>query len=386
MMSIYATPIITAVVVLLFIGLFTAIPWLIHNYRKYGFLSFWYTLVIFSFIFYALSAYFLVILPLPEVRDTCALQEVGTNHFQLIPFYFLYEIFEESHIVWSELSTYINFFRHGSFLTSFLNVLILFPLGVFMKYFHPRTMTAIRMLLIGFLISLFFETTQITGLYGIYNCPYRLFDVNDLLLNTTGAVAGYLVAPAILALLPSQKDVMEKSQRVLKEDVVRPLPQLLAILTDYVLVTVSWFVFSFFLRWDDPIIYSVYMATGMFLLQFVQPFVFNGNTIGSTILRFHLVKSRTEKSWGSALLTRWFALMAPWLTSQLFTIIIRYSTLDIDSAYYAFNVWIQVIMMFLLSLLIVALIIHVLLVLLRRKVSYFYFDKLSGIRAQHNRK
>src|SRR5690625_676620 len=97
-MAIYSAPILTAVIVLLLIGFFTAIPWAIHSYRKYGFLSFWTSLVVFSFIFYALSAYFLVILPLHEVRDTCAIQNLDTQHYQLIPFYFIYEILLGSYI------------------------------------------------------------------------------------------------------------------------------------------------------------------------------------------------------------------------------------------------------------------------------------------------
>lgn len=32
------------------------------------------------------------------------------------------------------------------------------------------------------------ETTQLTGVWGIYPCAYRVFDVDDLLMNTLGAV------------------------------------------------------------------------------------------------------------------------------------------------------------------------------------------------------
>src|SRR5699024_6071355 len=167
-MAIYSTSILTAIIVLLFIGFFTAVPWAIHSYRKYGFLSFWTSFVMFSFIFYALAAYFLVILPLPEVRDTCAIQSADTKHFQLIPFYFIYEIVQSGQIIWSDPSTYTNIVRHSAFLPAFLNVLILLPLGVYMRYFLRNTLTVKRMFLIGFLVSLFFETTQITGLYGIY--------------------------------------------------------------------------------------------------------------------------------------------------------------------------------------------------------------------------
>ena len=382
-MAIYSTSILTAIIVLLFIGFFTAVPWAIHSYRKYGFLSFWTSFVMFSFIFYALSAYFLVILPLPEVRDTCAIQSLDTQHYQLIPFYFIYEILQGSYIVWSDPSTYINFVRHSSFLPAFLNLLILLPLGVYMKYFRGKTMTVKRMFIVGFSVSLFFETTQITGLYGIYTCPYRLFNVDDLILNTLGSVIGFLIAPIILALLPSQEQVLEKSNRVFKEGVVRPLPQLLAILVDYIVVRL---IVSTFFNGDDPVVNLLSMTLGLFVLQFLVPLITKGSTLGTKILRFRMRKVVPEKTWGTALLKRWFALMAPWFVFQLFSIITRFGTLDIDSTYYSFLVWIQVIMIFLQFLIIVILCIHVLVVLISKNRQYFYFDKLAGIIAQYKQK
>src|SRR5699024_6460490 len=144
-----------------------AIPWLIYTYRKYGYFSFWSTFIILTFIFYALSAYFLVILPLPDVRDTCAMQSADTKYFQLIPFYFVYEIFSSGNINWLQPASYINIVRHSAFLTSLFNVFILLSLGVYVIYFFLKTMTFTRLFLLVFYVSLFFEITQITGLYGI---------------------------------------------------------------------------------------------------------------------------------------------------------------------------------------------------------------------------
>lgn len=46
----------------------------------------------------------------------------------------------------------------------------------------------------GFLVSLFIETSQLTGFWHIYPCAYRQFDVDDLLTNTLGAALGFLIA------------------------------------------------------------------------------------------------------------------------------------------------------------------------------------------------
>jgi hypothetical protein len=47
---------------------------------------------------------------------------------------------------------------------------------------------------VGLSVSLLIETTQLTGIWGLYDCAYRYFDVDDLLLNTSGAVLGSLLA------------------------------------------------------------------------------------------------------------------------------------------------------------------------------------------------
>lgn len=60
-----------------------------------------------------------------------------------------------------------------------------------------------------FCLSLFFELTQLTGLYFIYPRSYRLFDVNDLLHNTLGGVFGYLMTPIFTFLLPTRAEIDE---------------------------------------------------------------------------------------------------------------------------------------------------------------------------------
>lgn len=40
----------------------------------------------------------------------------------------------------------------------------------------------------GFAVSLFIESSQLSGFWGLYPCAYRQFDVNDLMTNTLGAM------------------------------------------------------------------------------------------------------------------------------------------------------------------------------------------------------
>lgn len=48
----------------------------------------------------------------------------------------------------------------------------------------------------GACLSGFIELSQATGLWGVYPCPYRTFEVDDLILNITGVLLGFAVAHA----------------------------------------------------------------------------------------------------------------------------------------------------------------------------------------------
>ncbi|WP_312677366.1 VanZ family protein [Microbacterium sp.] len=76
-----------------------------------------------------------------------------------------------------------------------LNVLLFVPLGFFLRVLGGRGI--LTALLVGPAVSLVIETTQLTGVWGLYPCAYRVFDVDDLLTNTAGAVAGSLLALAV---------------------------------------------------------------------------------------------------------------------------------------------------------------------------------------------
>ena len=61
---------------------------------------------------------------------------------------------------------------------------------MFLRYYKHFSVK--KVLKYSLLLSAFFEFTQLTRLYGIYPKPYRLCDIDDLLLNTLGGVVGYL--------------------------------------------------------------------------------------------------------------------------------------------------------------------------------------------------
>ncbi|MFD5213838.1 VanZ family protein [Microbacterium sp. NPDC058345] len=77
---------------------------------------------------------------------------------------------------------------HPAVLQLAFNVLLFVPLGFFLRVLGGRGILVA--LLVGLGLSLFVETTQLTGVWGLYPCAYRFFDVGDLLTNTTGSVLG----------------------------------------------------------------------------------------------------------------------------------------------------------------------------------------------------
>lgn len=66
------------------------------------------------------------------------------------------------------------------------NVLLFFPYGFFLPLFFKRYRRFGQLLGIGFLSSLLIESCQ-------YEFAQRIFDVDDLLLNTIGAILGWIL-------------------------------------------------------------------------------------------------------------------------------------------------------------------------------------------------
>jgi len=73
-----------------------------------------------------------------------------------------------------------------------LNVVLFVPLGVFLRVLGGRGIVLAGFVGLG--LSGLVETTQLTGVWGLYPCAYRVFDVDDLILNTSGALIGSVLA------------------------------------------------------------------------------------------------------------------------------------------------------------------------------------------------
>ncbi len=202
-MSIYFEPIKTSLILFPVLAMFLTLPFAIYQYRKYGYINKLRVLVSFSFIFYMITAYYMVILPLPENRQVERRQDIDYYNFK--PFKFVEDIKREGKLDLSNPKTYPGAIRGRAFLQVLLNVVLTLPFGVYLRYFLKRSLG--ETIVLSFLLSLFYETTQITGIFGIYSAPYRVFDVDDLLMNTLGGSLGYLIAPIFTFFLPKYDEI-----------------------------------------------------------------------------------------------------------------------------------------------------------------------------------
>ena len=78
----YMSVIITSVLVFPIIAFLITLPYIIYNYNKFGSILLIRTILIYLFVLYLLSAYFLIIMPLPKIETVRNL----TTKVQLVPF------------------------------------------------------------------------------------------------------------------------------------------------------------------------------------------------------------------------------------------------------------------------------------------------------------
>ncbi len=208
MLSAYTLPIKFACLVFPVLAAFFTIPYAVYQYRKYGSLLVLRVVIVYSFILYMTCAYFLTMLPLPPIAEVA---RYTSPTMDLVPFHAWTNFWENTSLILSDPSTYLKAMKEQCFYEPFFNILLLVPLGVYLRYYFRRSWW--QTILIGFLVSLSFELIQLSALFGIYPRPYRLFQVDDLINNTFGALVGFWITPVFSFFLPSRDRLDEVSYK-----------------------------------------------------------------------------------------------------------------------------------------------------------------------------
>jgi len=276
----YIISIRTAIIVFPIISIIFAIPFILHNYHKYGSISPFRVLIIYSFILYMITIYFLVILPLPNKSDVIP----KNNMVRLIPLEFIRDFMRETSFDLQNPSTYLHTLMEPCFYTVAFNLLMTVPFGMYMRYYFKCNLK--KTVIFSFMLSLFFEITQLTGLYFIYPYAYRVFYVDDLIINTLGGVIGYALMGIIDDFLPTREEIDNKSLK--NSMTVSGLRRIAIFYLDSFLFIIIFILVSLFLqiRYLLLIIFAIYYI-------FV-PYMTNGYTLGGKFLnvRLHFEKNR----------------------------------------------------------------------------------------------
>ena len=201
-MQFYVRVLTQAMFIYPLIVLIVTIPYVIYNYFKYG--SVWSIriFVVYSFILYMLCVYCLVILPLPSAQEAAKLHG---HKRELEALQFIPKIFQQVHIEKDDPRTWINLLKSPAFMTNLLNVFMTIPFGMYLHYYFKKGV--VKTTIYSFFLSLFFELTQLSGLYFIYKGSYRLFAVDDLIFNTMGGFLGFFIVWPFMAFLPSREEI-----------------------------------------------------------------------------------------------------------------------------------------------------------------------------------
>lgn len=166
-----------------FIGTLFLLGYMLVDWMKNGKTHIFKRMIFYSFIFYVLNVAQLTTggILLPPHPDLIS----EFNRVQLIPFYFVWDLVVEYKIFglgWG--------FWNATKL-SFYNMIMLFPLGVYLSMLF-KMKSARKATLVVFFVSLTIETFQLIGGF-VGLVERRTFNVDDLMLNTLGGVIGFMV-------------------------------------------------------------------------------------------------------------------------------------------------------------------------------------------------
>ena len=280
----YLSVIKVAIIIFPFIAFLITMPYVLREYHKYGSVYWYRALIVYSFILYLLTAFFLVILPLPTREEVMALTTPTT---QLIPFNFISEFIAKSGFVLSDFSTYLPALKSNTFLVPVFNILLTIPFGAYLHYYFKCSLK--KTVFYSFLFSLFFEITQLTGLFFIYPRGYRLFDVDDLILNTFGGFIGYFAGSLLLMFLPDREEI--DNTALVKGTKVSIMRRSIAYILDLIIATIIFGIITALFNISASPYYFIFM----FIYFVLGPYFFKGQTLGCKFLKIKIVSTKSEK-------------------------------------------------------------------------------------------
>ena len=336
----YRIPIEFAIMLFPFIAFLFTLPFLIYEYRKYGAVPFFKGIIVYSMILYLLTAYLMVILPLPPIEEVAHYTNTG---MQLEPFRFISDIKVTTTLNLNDIDSILNFLNRSTVYTVLFNLLMTIPFGIYLRYFFKKKWW--QTIIWTLLLSLFFEITQLSGLYGIYPKPYRIFDIDDLIVNTMGGVVGFIITPIVTLFLPTQDELNSRGYE--KGKTVRLLRRIISFVADLVFLCLFSFIFKIILHGTSIKDFNFIFA--MILCYIVIPLLNNTKTLGKVIIKLEITAIEGKLSY-LKLALRYFILS--------FLILYPYAWISILAKYTMPNL-IYIIYVFIISFILVNIISYI---------------------------
>ncbi|MFE5121752.1 VanZ family protein [Streptomyces sp. NPDC056669] len=280
MATAYLLPIKTAAALFPLLALLLLLPTAVVLYRRHGVMSPGRTLSLYGFLYYLLTAYCMTIVPLPKQTGDMCERFAPVAHPQWMPGNTFSDIWKEAH---HKVGLNSLILQNPAVAGTVFNLLLLLPLGVFLRYHFGRSLRATAV--IGFVVAMSFELTQWTGVWGLYSCPYRLFDVDDLIVNTSGAVIGWLLAGPVARMLPALETLDGRALAARPVPFGRRLTALAVDLAGCVVTSVFATVVLIEQRGTAP----AWLPVAIFVVWFVLLPLATGATPGKRLLLLRLV-------------------------------------------------------------------------------------------------
>ncbi|NNE72471.1 MAG: VanZ family protein [Acidimicrobiales bacterium] len=155
-------------------------------YRRYGQFAGWPAVLAFGSVAMACGLVAFTMFPLPNPAGLDCDLRSNLDYWSIEPL----ESFRDVRAVFGRDGA--GALLSSTFLQVAFNVLLFVPIGFLI---HQQTRwSAVRVVGLGFALSALVELTQGTAVFGLYDCPYRVAEFDDLLTNTAGAAIGLVIS------------------------------------------------------------------------------------------------------------------------------------------------------------------------------------------------
>ncbi|GAB2637299.1 VanZ family protein [Prescottella soli] len=174
-----------------------SLPLVVWHYRRFGRVSAARMALVGAAVTYGAGVVAFTMFPLPDLTPAWC-EAFAASDPVLRPFTFVSDIRRDT----AGMSL-VAILTSTAVMQVVLNVVLFVPFGVLgrLLFEWSRTTTVV----VAAMVSLAIELTQYTAVWGIFPCAYRIADVDDLMLNTAGAVLGVALAGVGMRLVPTRE-------------------------------------------------------------------------------------------------------------------------------------------------------------------------------------